>query len=78
MILCAPLTLVAGFLIWHATYVGFFAHYDVLEIYGLNAEGMGWRYQSRQRFFLWGLAEAFLLLAAAGLLARFLLRQPRD
>ena len=76
LLLCSPL-LIGGYLIWHGIYIGFFAPRETLEVYQFGSECMGWRFRSRETYFLSGLIEGGLMLVAAGLLAWWLKRRPR-
>ncbi len=77
VILCAPLILTSVLLVWHVTYIAFFAPRETVELYQFGSECTGWRHQSRMIYFLSGVAEAALMLATSALLAWWLLRRPR-
>ena len=74
VVLCLPALLLAGWLIWHGIYIGFFAPPETLQFYQFGSESVGWSYRSPQSYFVFALIKAGLLLVAAGLLARWLLR----
>ena len=76
VLLCGPLVVTAGILIWHATYIGFFAPRETLQFYQFGSEVMGWRHSSRMVYFLSGVGEGVLILGAIWLFARWLLRRP--